>query len=424
MRSSRGGRPLLNPRWRVRVAHHPTIEKLVSQLRAAQSRSGQSRPCPACIRWPWATWCWCAIRAACWPSTSPPENWSGRPNRLATVVVDHWLSLGTQPQPLGQSQFDLLVEQRIWDDPDLRHDEQRRRTGLHRRGSGRCLANQPTVVRGPPAVPQPTGRVARPLQSADRPRTEDRRQAEMGSRRHDGRRRAEAGRRLLPRAAAGAARPAVCAGRDERAGNPPGRPLGQDRQARLVAATLRRRTERPAGSRTARRRSRPPRLPTACWSARLRPGPSWPSTPPPATCCGAISIRGRSRSTHLNAMRMEHVSARTAHRRSLGRQHRHARRRKSRRHADRVRLSLRPQPDQRRSAVEDRARQQSVRGLRSRRQRDRRRPQSGHRLSLGRRRCRSGPARLATPDLPDGGMPSGRGFQRATITFCHWPAPR
>ena len=30
---SRGGRPLLNPRWRVRVAHHPTIEKLVSQLR-------------------------------------------------------------------------------------------------------------------------------------------------------------------------------------------------------------------------------------------------------------------------------------------------------------------------------------------------------------------------------------------------------
>ena len=32
-RPSAGGQALLTPRWRVRVAHHPDIEKWISQLR-------------------------------------------------------------------------------------------------------------------------------------------------------------------------------------------------------------------------------------------------------------------------------------------------------------------------------------------------------------------------------------------------------
>ena len=69
-----------------------------------------------------------------------------------------------------------------------------------------------------------------------------------------------------------------------------------------------------------------------------------------------------------------------------------------------------PQPDQRRRPVEGRTRQQSVRGRRPRRQRDRRRPQPGHRLSLGRRRAGLDLLGRPPPTPPDGAMPSGRGF--------------
>ena len=69
------------------------------------------------------------------------------------------------------------------------------------------------------------------------------------------------------------------AGRDEGSGDSAGGPVGQNRRARVVATIGRRRAARRDCTMAFAAMPAPrPALPTACWFARRRPAPSWPST--------------------------------------------------------------------------------------------------------------------------------------------------
>ncbi|HEY1784184.1 MAG TPA: PQQ-binding-like beta-propeller repeat protein, partial [Pirellulales bacterium] len=145
--ASRGGRPLLNPRWRVRVAHHPTIEQRVAQLRQRYADDQDVAPLPSLH--PLAVGNLVLVRDSrsllAIDFTSGKLVWPAEP--LGESAIDHWLTFSAQPQPVGQSQLATFVEQRIWDDPTYGTMSSDGEQVFIVEDPGNAMANQPTIVR-------------------------------------------------------------------------------------------------------------------------------------------------------------------------------------------------------------------------------------------------------------------------------------
>jgi outer membrane protein assembly factor BamB len=145
--SSRGGRPLLNPRWRVRVAHHPTVEQRVAQLRQSYADNQDVAPLPSLH--PLAVGNLVLVRDSrsllAIDFTTGKLVWPAEP--LGESSVDHWLSYSAQPQPVGQSNLATFVEQRIWDDPTYGTMSSDGEQVFIVEDPSNTLANQPTIVR-------------------------------------------------------------------------------------------------------------------------------------------------------------------------------------------------------------------------------------------------------------------------------------
>ena len=113
-----GSRPLLNPRWRVRVAHHPEIEKLIGQLRSAYA--GQDLAALPSMH-PLAIGNVVLMRNSRSLLAVDFETgkliWEAEP--LADDAFDQLLAMGSPAQAqFGQiPQKAQWLDQRIWDDP-------------------------------------------------------------------------------------------------------------------------------------------------------------------------------------------------------------------------------------------------------------------------------------------------------------------
>jgi outer membrane protein assembly factor BamB len=158
--SSRGGRPLLNPRWRVRVAHHPTIEQRVAQLRQRFADDQDVAPLPTLH--PLAVGNLVLVRDSrsllAIDFTTGKLVWPAEP--LGESSLDHWLSFSAQPQQVGQMQLAQFVEQRIWDDPTYGTMSSDGEQVFIVEDPGNAIASQPTIVRArwqhqPSAGPRP-----------------------------------------------------------------------------------------------------------------------------------------------------------------------------------------------------------------------------------------------------------------------------
>ena len=115
---TRGGRPLLNPRWRVRVSHHPEIEKLVAKKH--ESFIGQDVAALPSLH-PLAVGNVVLMRNSRSLLAVDFETgkliWEAEP--FADDSFDQMIAMSSPMQQAGQApqQRNQWLEQRIWDDP-------------------------------------------------------------------------------------------------------------------------------------------------------------------------------------------------------------------------------------------------------------------------------------------------------------------
>ncbi|HTU26910.1 MAG TPA: PQQ-binding-like beta-propeller repeat protein, partial [Pirellulales bacterium] len=154
--SSRGGRPLLNPRWRVRVAHHPTIERLIGEWQQRYADEQDVAPLPTLH--PLAVGNLVLVRDSrsllAIDFSTGKLIWPAEP--LGESSLDHWLSASGQPQLAGQIQLAQFVEQRIWDDPTYGTMSSDGEQVFIIEDPVGPLAKQPTMIRAG-WKPQPSG---------------------------------------------------------------------------------------------------------------------------------------------------------------------------------------------------------------------------------------------------------------------------
>jgi len=154
--SSRGGRPLLNPRWRVRVAHHPTIDKLVTDKE--QSHIDQEIAALPSLH-PLAVGNLVLVRDSrsllAIDFATGKLVWPAEP--LGESSLDHWLSFSAQPQQVGPQQLLQFIEQRIWDDPTYGTMSSDGEQVFIVEDPGSALNHQPTFVRAAPRRALPSG---------------------------------------------------------------------------------------------------------------------------------------------------------------------------------------------------------------------------------------------------------------------------